>query len=156
MPTTAEQIESLLEERDLTFFKNGDEDWMVPYDSFYVCIRLLEGGTFLRFYGAKLADLEPLSPGERHDALQHFMELNDQIRLGRFCGFPKVNFEVGLPVVDGELTSRQFHRCLGVTIQTTAEERYVPQPSFASVESEPFLLPETPRLPPENSSPKGD
>ena len=153
MPTTAEQIDAMLEERNLDFFKRGDDAWIIPYATFFVAIRLYENGEFIWFHGSVFADLETLSPIERQRALRHFMELNDQIKLGRYCGYPKVNFEIGLPIEDGVLTSDQFHLCLGVTTSTTAEERYVPTPSFADFNAEPFLLTETRRLPPEETPP---
>lgn len=139
MPTTAEHIESLLEEQDLKVFKRSDEEdcWMIPFESSHVQIRLKEDGEYVWFRGSLLADLEELPAKERLRALQHFMELNDQIKVGRFCGFPKIAFEIGLPIEDGELTSNQFQRCLGVTAETTARERYVPR-TAGGLES--FLL----------------
>jgi hypothetical protein len=77
------------------------------------------------------------------------MELNDQIKLGRFCGFPKVTFEIGLPLEDAAITSDQFHRRLFVTMSSTADKQNTPPVNLTEGSSGPFLLPETPRLPPD-------
>ena len=149
MATNAEQIESMLDEQEITYFAGEGDRWMIPGESVFVCIGLFEDGEYVRFSGSVIADLDELSSDECRAALRHFMELNDQIKLGRFCGFPKVNFEIGLPLEDAEITSDQFHRCLSVTMASTASTENAPPVSSTEGSSEPFLLPHTSRLPPE-------
>lgn len=126
MPATSEQIENILTSEGLEFFKSLDDDggWIIPFACHHVHVRLKEAGEYIWFRGSLLANLEDSSTEKQQQALQHFMSLNDRIKLGRFCGFPLVAFEIGLPVEDGELTGRQFLRCLGATSETTHRERY--------------------------------
>ena len=119
MPANAAAIESLMEEADLIFYRKDDDRWMLAFQSAYMTIHLKEEGEFLLFRGSCVADLSEVSPKERHRALEHFMEVNDRIKLGRFCGVSDVAFEIGLPIEDSELTAAQFHRCLRATAKMT-------------------------------------
>ena len=153
MPTTAEQIDLMLEEQNLNVFKKCEDDdcWMIPFDSYHVLITLKEEGEYLWFRGSILADLDELPVKERLRALEHFMELNDRIKLGRFCGYPQIAFEVSLPIEDGELTAAQFERCLSTTTRATSEERYVPK---AAGGLEPFFLTGSSRIRSTGTSPE--
>ena len=129
MAATTYQIEELIQEADLRFFRSEDgEAWLFSFRSCHVVARLQDDGKTLIFRGSLLADLSDLPPREHHRALQHFMRRNDQIKLGRFCGTSEISFEIGLPICDGELTARQLSRCVHVTADMTREGKYPPKP----------------------------
>jgi|GEM_PF-1230633 len=140
MAATTFQIEQLIQEADLKFFRSDDgEAWLFPFATCYVVAHLAGDGETLMFRGSELADLSDLPPREHHRALQHFMQLNDRINWGRFCGTKEITFEIGLPICDGELTAEQLERCLRITATTTQREKYPPTRLFADNEiPEPF------------------
>ena len=130
----------------LSFYRGDDAEWLVTFDPVHVRVLLKEEGTMLVIRGASLTDLSLMSVQQRHRAWQHFMELNSRTKLGRYCGDPRIAFEICVLIEDGELTGAQFFRCLGAATRATLEESYQPEPI-------PWPMPPIPggiqRLPPE-------
>ena len=133
MTVSATQIEEFLRGENLVFFRrdNGDS-WMVPFQAFYVNIERKNDGEDLVFHGSPVADLSDLTAEDQNVALRHYMRLNDRIMHGRFCGDLIVNYEVAVPIEDGEFTATQLERCFQLTVQVTRREKYKPHANSAS------------------------
>ena len=127
MPVSTMQIEDFLREEELVFYRQDNgTSWMVPFQTHYVNIHLRNDGDDVVFHGSPVADLSDMTGEEKLAALGHYMQLNDLIILGRFCGNTIVNFEIAVPIEDGEFTLTQLRRCFYVTSSTTRGERYRP------------------------------
>jgi hypothetical protein len=135
MPTTTFEVEMLLDELEVTAFKREDDEacWMIPFGSRYVSVCLKEDGQLLWMRISTIADLDDLPLEEHGPAMQHYMEVNDRIKVGRFCGYPKIALEVALPIEDGELTLTQFQRCLDTVIGVSKKACYVPNATSRSL-----------------------
>lgn len=133
MTVSATQIEDFLRSADLVFYRrdNGNS-WMVPFKAFYVNIDRKNDGEDLVFHGSPVADLSDLTADEQNAALRHFMRLNDRILHGRFCGDLVVNYELAVPIEDGEFTATQLERCFSLAAQVTRREKYRPNANSIS------------------------
>ena len=79
-----------------------------------------------------MADLSDMTAEEQNDALRHYMRLNNRILHGRFCGDLIVNYELAVPIEDGEFTATQLERCFHLTVQVTRREKYKPDANSTS------------------------
>ena len=133
MTVSATQIEEFLRCEELVFFRrdNGDS-WMVLFQAFYVSIERKNDGEDLVFHGSPVADLSDMTAEEQSAALRHYMRLNDRILHGRFCGDLIVNYELTVPIEDGEFTATQLERCFQLTVQVTRREKYRPNANSVS------------------------
>ena len=129
MPVTMAQIEKLTEEAGLDFDRANETTIIVPFEQSPVYIELHDEGELVLFRGTIIFDMHMLSHSRQRQVLQHFMELNSDIKYGRFVGFPIVTFQVPLPIKDGELTAEMFYQCVSIVAFATEDSRS--QPKFA-------------------------
>ncbi|MDA1165955.1 MAG: hypothetical protein O3B13_22895 [Planctomycetota bacterium] len=146
MSVTATQIEWMLEDRDVSFFKNENDSWIIPLSSAYAIIELHEDGELIRFVSSVIGDISQLNKQAQDKAVLHYMQLNDQIKIGRFCSLPKVRFEATLGLEDAELSSDQFHRYLGTTVMAAMDTDNSLPDGLEETDHSTVELPLTPRF----------
>ena len=106
----------MLESRELTFFdsESGD-DFVVPFGQ-HMAVRIYTvGENRILFNTSTLIDLEALSDKKQTRLMRNLMRRADRLFAGSYVGYPKLTFEVALPVLeDGVVTQEQLTFCFAV------------------------------------------
>ena len=125
MAITKDQLEALMHNHEMQFFQHSDGTaFYLPYGGFGVFVHILEDGEFLLLRSTSALGLKRLTTEQRHRLLERLMELQNKMKLGRFAiDENELLFEVGVSLEDGELTGRQFRRCLATVCHHVDELR---------------------------------
>jgi hypothetical protein len=125
MAITIDQLEALMQGQAIKFFRHPDSAaFYLPFSGFGVYVRLLEDGEFLLWRSSSAMGLARLTSEQRRHVLERLMELHNRIKMGRFAiDDNEIIFEVGVSLEDGELTAKQFRRCLATVCHHADELR---------------------------------
>jgi hypothetical protein len=117
MATNRFCIESFMDEMELKYFTREEQEtaWIVMFGpSTGVLLHLAEDGEYLMFRSLPVLDRKMLSVEKNNRLNAALLKLNEDFKLGHYCGDEQISIEAVLPIEDAELTAKQFHRCLAI------------------------------------------
>jgi hypothetical protein len=115
MATNRFCIETFMQQMGLQYFKSEQTEpvWIVMLTpSTWLMLQLGEEGGSLIFRSLPVVDRKILSEEKQNRLNAALLKLNQECRLGRYCGDEEIVIEGVLPIADAELTAAQFQQCV--------------------------------------------
>jgi len=128
MSMTIEELKSLVQKPNTTFFSDDDNTLLYPFphqgQMMNVYIQLLEEGEYVRFYIPYYLSLAESS--NREGIYLKLLELNRQYKFLKFSVDPsdyEMTVSLEFPIEDGTMTENQLYRCMVAITSVAMEER---------------------------------